>query len=118
LLDVIKDFRHAERSAQARRRSRPNVQMRRALRRLEPRLIKYVRTEGDCWVWTGSLTGSGQPVLRIGPDHRLTPVRRFLFEHVHGPISSSRRAKSLKSCHAHCVRPSHTTVKGDAKRSA
>lgn len=76
------------------------------------RLAQYVRIVGGCWVWSGSLTGGGQPMLRIGPQHKVTPIRRHLFEVVNGPLDGRRQARSLESCKAHCVRPEHTRIKG------
>lgn len=85
---------------------------------LEPRLARYVEVHPTgCLVWTGSLTGAGQPVLRLGPDLRVQQVRRWVWEQLHGPIPGKRRALSEGTCRPRCVRPDHVVILADGVRT-
>lgn len=90
------------------------------LTELEPRLVLYVREDaGGCWVWTGALTGSGQPALRLGSEHRVQQVRRWVYEATHETIPGKRRALAGNACRPLCVHPDHCLVlpKGVRTRS-
>lgn len=101
------------------RKGRPKsakVVMEETLMALEPRLALYVSlVPSGCWVWNGSLSGSGQPVIRLGPRHRLAQVRRALYEVEHGAIPVNRQARSGVGCVLLCVHPGHTFVLVGAK---
>ena len=122
------DFRYLEAVLKARHqvaRSRlvgqsvsPRVLMVKALRALDPRLIPYVDlSPGGCWVWTGGLTGSGQPAFRLGPERKVQQVRRWLYVALVGPIPAKREALSAEGCEALCVRPEHVLVLAEGWRT-
>ena len=84
---------------------------------LEPRIAGYLDVDGACLVWTGSLTGAGQPVMRLGPEHKVLQVRRWGWEQLHGAIPGKRRALSEDACRPRCVRPDHVVVLPEGVRT-
>ena len=90
----------------------PPEQVVKVLAGLEPRLARYLDVDraSGCLVWTGSLTGAGQPVLRLGADQLVQQVRRWVYEQLDGPIPGKRRALSEDTCRPRCVRPDHVVV--------
>ncbi|SER12380.1 hypothetical protein SAMN05421756_10915 [Microlunatus flavus] len=78
---------------------------------LEPRLLSYTcEDRSGCWTWQGTLTGSGQPALRLGPERKVQQVRRWVFEATYGTIPNGRRALAGDGCRPRCVHPDHTLV--------
>jgi hypothetical protein len=68
------------------------------------RFDKYVDTEGECYLWTGAVTGSGYGLFSI--QGIAFSAHRIAYEVYHGPISSG--VHILHTCNNKlCVRDEH-----------
>lgn len=73
------------------------------LDRIDRRTVKGDGADA-CWVWQSAKTGKNVPV--IWHDGKAPPVRRLLWEMLHGPIPKGRAAAA--GCGTQlCVRPDH-----------
>ena len=73
---------------------------------VEDRIRAVVRDDPDtrCWLWTGSLSGSGYPVISVGGRHQ--PGHRVAYEVFVGPIPDGLELDHLCSTPI-CVNPDH-----------
>jgi hypothetical protein len=73
---------------------------------IEGRLWEKIIPEPNsgCWLWTGSVNGTGHGQIRIGGHNR--PPHRVMYELAHGPVSSRLDMDHLCRI-ACCVNPAH-----------
>lgn len=65
-----------------------------------------IKSDDECWVWTGSTNEHGYGTIFVDPEHRQVKVHRFSWELKHGKIPPG-----LECCHKcdnpPCVNPNH-----------
>lgn len=70
------------------------------------RFWSRVDTSGECWEWTGAVTGPGYGVIRAPRNGPLMTTHRYSFMLAYGPVS-----RDTFICHTcdnrRCVRPEH-----------
>jgi hypothetical protein len=73
---------------------------------MDERFWSRVNKSGECWEWTGAITGPGYGVIRAPRNGPLVLAHRYSFMLANGPISNDTLV-----CHhcdnRKCVRPSH-----------
>ena len=74
------------------------------------RFMKFVKVEGDCWIWTGGKTKNGYGLFRI--QNKSWRANRLIYTHCFGTIE-----EDLDICHAPlichnraCVNPNHLSA--------
>jgi len=73
------------------------------------KVIALAKDDGcGCLVWTGYAL-EGSPQVRI--DHRLWPVRRLIWELVHGPIRRGHQV-GIGCIEPLCIHPDHIVSRG------
>lgn len=81
--------------------------------RLLKHIIGMTRQEGECWIWTGSFTGSRQPMMRVNGTKRT--VRSAVMEFIKGePTPTGSVVSNTCECSA-CVNPDHAVNVTKAK---
>jgi len=77
------------------------------MRTLEERLWAKVDKKESCWLWTGSLQGSGYATIRLGGrGSKFQMAHRAAYEILRGPIPDGLQLDHL--CRVrHCVNPDH-----------
>lgn len=76
-----------------------------------PRILRTIRKDGGCWIWTGSCTRDGYGVLIIG--RKQVRAHRASYEAFNGPITNGELVRH--TCDTpRCVNPSHLIL-GSAK---
>lgn len=60
---------------------------------------------GDCWVWQGSTTSGGSPLISLGKKS-VFMVRRVVYAILRGPIPSGRTITCICATQ-HCINPHH-----------
>ena len=76
------------------------------LQPLPARFWAKVRQEGDCWVWTGSLSRDGYGCFNLGNGRTANAVHRLTFEELRAPIPPGLVIDHLCRNRA-CVNPWH-----------
>jgi len=73
------------------------------------RFHEHIRIDGDCWVWTGYVSGKEHKVPQLTIGKQKFNPRRLLYEHEHGPLG----AKQLGNLCGNplCVNPAHWKVR-------
>ncbi len=71
------------------------------------RIVRAIRKDGDCWIWTGSATKDGYGVMGVG--RKQFRVHRLAYEEFNGPIPPG-----FLVCHRCdvplCVNPDHLFI--------
>lgn len=72
------------------------------------RLLRSLRQEGECWLWTGAITPHGYGVFSIGPKSapRSIVAHRVAYEVLVGPIPDGAVLDHVCGNRA-CCRPEH-----------
>lgn len=81
--------------------------------RLLKHIIAMTKRDGDCWIWTGSVSHNGTPMMQVNGRHR--PVRAAVMEFIKGePTPAGSVASNTCECRS-CVCPEHAANVTKAK---
>lgn len=69
--------------------------------------------EGECMCWTGHSSAGKFPQMRL--DGKLLPVRRVLWERIHGRIMPKHQIGVKDECSDTCIHPDHLVSRTRSK---